>query len=64
MENLINLDDVNNKIITIRNQNVILDSAVAELYGVNTDDVNQAVRRNPDKFPVGYVFELTPNQKR
>ena len=64
MENLIKFDDVNDKIITIRKQNVILDSAIAELYGVNTDDVNQAVRRNPDKFPEGYVFELSPNEKR
>ena len=64
MQTLINLDDVNTKIITIRNQNVILDSAVAELYCVNTDDVNQAVKRNLDKFPEGYVFELSPSEKQ
>ena len=58
MENLINLDDVNNKIITIRNQNVILDSDVATLYGVETRVVNQAVKNNLDKFPLGYVFEI------
>jgi len=58
-----NLDDVNTKIITIRNQSVILDSDVAKLYGVNTDDVNQAVKRNPDKFPKGYIFSLSQEEK-
>jgi hypothetical protein len=42
----------------LRNQNVILDSDVAELYGVATKEVNQAVKNNPDKFPPGYIFEL------
>jgi len=58
MQTLINLDDVNTKIITIRNQNVILDSDVAQLYGVQTKEVNQAIKNNPDKFPEGYVFEV------
>ena len=58
MKNLIKLDDVNQKIITIRNQNVILDSDVAELYGVETMRINEAVKNNPDKFPEGYVFEI------
>ena len=49
---------MNTKIITIRNQNVILDSDVAELYGVQTMRVNEAVKNNPDKFPEGYVFEI------
>jgi len=64
MKNLIKFDDVNDKIITIRNQNVILDSAVAELYGVQTKDINKSVANNPDKFPEGYIFELTPNEKQ
>ena len=37
---------------------MILDYAVAELYGVETREVNQAVRNNPDKFPDGYVLEV------
>ena len=64
MNELINFDDVNNKIITIRNQNVILDSAVAQLYGVETMRINEAVKNNPDKFPEGYVFELNPKEKQ
>ena len=46
------------KIITLRNQQVILDCDVAELYGVATKEINQAVRNNPEKFPEGYIFEL------
>ena len=47
----------------IRNQNVIMDSDVAELYGVETKQINQAVSRNPDKFPDGYVINLTKQEK-
>jgi len=64
MKDLINFDDVNNKIITIREQSVILDSDVAMLYGVKTMHINQAIKNNPDKFPEGYVFELTPSEKQ
>jgi hypothetical protein len=59
---LLKLDEVNNKIITIRNENVILDSDVAALYGVETRRVNEAVKRNLDKFPDGYVFQLRANE--
>jgi len=58
MENLIKFDDVNTKIITIRSQNVILDSDVATLYGVETKRVNEAVQNNPKKFSEGYVIEI------
>ncbi|MDR1739986.1 MAG: ORF6N domain-containing protein [Bacteroidales bacterium] len=60
---LIRLNDVNSKIVTVRGQNVILDSDVAELYGVETKAVNQAVKRNLDKFPDGYIFLLSENEK-
>ena len=49
---------IEDKIIEIRNQNVILDSVVAELYGVQTMRINEAVKNNPDKFPKGYIIEL------
>lgn len=51
------------KIIVVRNIQVILDRDVAELYGVTTKVVNQAIRNNPDKFPSGYVIELTNSEK-
>ncbi len=53
-----NILEVENKIITLRDQQVILDSDVAELYGVETKRINEAVSNNPEKFPDGYVWEL------
>lgn len=49
---------VKDKIIHVREQDVMLDYSVAELYGVETREINQAVKNNPKKFPKGYVFEL------
>lgn len=59
---LVSLEDVESKIVVIREQEVLLDRDVAELYGVETREVNQAVRNNPSKFPVGYLFELTDEE--
>ena len=52
------LEQVRQKIVLVRGCQVILDSDVAALYGVQTREINQAVRNNPEKFPNGYVFEL------
>jgi hypothetical protein len=57
MQNLIQ-SAVEQKIIAIRESQVILDFEVAQLYGVETKHVNQAVKNNPDKFPDGYVLIL------
>ena len=56
--NLSLLEEVERKVIMLRNQPVILDSDVAAIYGVATREVNQAVKNNPDKFPEGYLFVL------
>lgn len=53
---------IENKIITIREQKVILDSDVAELYGVETKRINEAVKNNPDKFPDGYIIYLSMDE--
>lgn len=50
--------EVESKIITLRGLQVILDFDVAELYGVETKRINEAVSNNPEKFPNGYVWEL------
>jgi len=50
------------KIYYIRNQKVMLDSDLAELYGVETRVLKQAVKRNRDRFPVRYMFELTKEE--
>lgn len=59
---LVKLDDVNSKIVTIRNEKVILDSDVAALYGVETREINQAVKNNPNKFPEGYIHQLNKDE--
>jgi hypothetical protein len=63
MSNIIQSNQVENLIITIRGERVILDSDVAMLYGAETKEINQAVKNNPDKFPKGYVFELGIHEK-
>ena len=52
-------EKVRGKIISLRNSQVILDSDIAELYGVETKRVNEAVKNNKDKFPDDYMFQLT-----
>lgn len=61
--NVLPYQEVKNKIIQLHGADVILDFAVAELYGVETMRVNEAVKNNPDKFPEGYVIELTKREK-
>jgi len=58
------MEQIEDKILNIRGQNVILDSDIAALYGVQTKEVNQAIANNPDKFPDGYVFELQSAEKQ
>jgi hypothetical protein len=49
-------------ILNIRNQKVILDADLAELYGVPTKVFNQAVKRNADRFPEDFIFQLTAHE--
>ena len=56
-------DQAQEKIINIRDQQVIIDNDVAELYGVETKRINEAVKNNPEKFPDGYLFALTTLEK-
>lgn len=58
MSNIIKIENIQDLIFEIRGVKVILDSDMAALYGVETRDINKAVKNNPDKFPGGYVFEL------
>ncbi|MBI5208282.1 MAG: ORF6N domain-containing protein [Candidatus Firestonebacteria bacterium] len=57
-------EKVENKIIEINGQKVIIDTDVAEIYGVVTRDINKAVKNNPDKFPAGYIIEFSKDQKK
>lgn len=53
-------DMINNKIYTIRGSRVMLDKDLVELYEVETRALNQAVGRNPERFPEIFMFQLTP----
>ena len=53
---------IKDKIYNIRNSEVMLDTDLAELYGVETRQINQAVSRNTDRFPEDFVFELTEEE--
>jgi len=62
MNEMISYEDVQVKILEIRGERVLLDRDVAELYGVGTKEINQAVKNNPDKFPVDYTHTLTKEE--
>jgi hypothetical protein len=53
------LQVIQSKIYEIRSRKVMLDRDLAELYGVETRALNQAVRRNIDRFPEDFMFQLT-----
>ena len=58
----IDINAVKSRILEVRNQQVLLDRDVAALYGVETRVINQAVKNNPEKFPNGYVVELSSDE--
>jgi hypothetical protein len=60
---LIRLNNIKNKIYTIRGLQVMLDSDLANLYEVSTKVLNQAVKRNIERFPEGFMFRLTNKEK-
>ena len=55
-------EDIKNLIYTIRGKQVMLDSDVAMLYHYETKNVNKAVKRNIDRFPEEFCFQLTENE--
>ena len=59
---VVNTDIVKSRMIMVRDNPALLDRDVAELYGVQTREINQAVRNNPARFPEGYVIELSKEE--
>ncbi|MBI5552611.1 MAG: ORF6N domain-containing protein [Desulfobacterales bacterium] len=59
MNQLIELDEITRRIFSIRGVKVMLDRDLAELYGVETKVLKQAVRRNIRRFPADFMFEMT-----
>ena len=60
--NLIISDSIKNKIYTIRGLQVMIDMDLAKLYGVETKILNQAVKRNIERFPEIFRFQLTQKE--
>ncbi|MBU4257417.1 ORF6N domain-containing protein [Patescibacteria group bacterium] len=59
MSNIIPVEKIENKILLIRGLKVMLDRDLAELYGVETKVLNQAIKRNKKRFPDDFMFQLT-----
>lgn len=57
-------ESVEDSILLIRTQRVILDRTLAKLYGVSTKVLNQAVKRNAERFPPDFMFQLTMDEAR
>lgn len=64
MKSLITVARVENRIYMIRNHPVMIDSDLAELYGVLTKNLNKAVRRNLERFPDDFAFLLTRDEMK
>lgn len=62
MSSLIPIERVEQKILLIRGEKVLLDSDLAELYGVETGALNRAVKRNLERFPEDFAFQLTAQE--
>ena len=60
--NLISIERIENSIYLIRGEKVMLDRDLAKLYEVSTAALNQAVRRNRERFPQDFVFQLTSEE--
>ena len=57
------IQQIENSIIQLQDKFVIIDKDISILYGVETKQINRAVKNNPDKFPEGYVLRLSETEK-
>ncbi len=62
IQNELTNEDIKKLIYTIRGKQVMLDSDVAMLYHYETKNINKAVKRNSDRFPEDFCFQLTENE--
>ena len=61
---IILVDSIENNIYNFRGKNVMLDSDLARLYGVETKRLNEQVKRNIKRFPENFMFELTKEEEK
>ena len=64
MTKLIPHEQIEKRIFLLRGHKVMLDSDLAELYGVQTKALTRAVGRNLDRFPEDFMFQLTPDEAK
>lgn len=64
MSSIVKFEELEGKLISYHDKFVLVDSDVAELYGVETKDINKAVKNNPEKFPDGYILQLSKSEKK
>ena len=57
-DSLVPVERIENRILLVRGQKVLLDTHLAELYGVETGQLKRQVRRNLERFPKDFMFEL------
>ena len=62
-ESIVPMESIERSIFFIRGQKVMLDADLAKLYGVPTKVLNQAVKRNIERFPLDFMFQLTKDEK-
>ena len=62
MTTVVPIESIVSKIIFLRSEKVLLDLDLAQLYGVETKQLKRAVRRNIDRFPPDFMFELTKEE--
>ena len=60
---VVKVGKIQQRILLVRGEKVIVDADLAEFYGVPTKALNQAVRRNIDRFPADFMFQLNKNEK-
>lgn len=58
----VSVESITSRIFLVRGQKIMLDSDLAELYGVPTSRLNEQVRRNIDRFPDDFMFQLTDSE--
>ena len=61
-DTLVPMERIENRILLIRGQKVLLDAHLAELYDVETGQLKRQVRRNIERFPNDFMFELTSDE--
>ncbi len=62
MSEIVPQEIIENKIIFVRGKKVMLDKNLAQLYGVTTSNLNKAVRRNTERFPEDFMFQLSKKE--